>query len=125
MNSKVYLVMESCLMEAEILNPGCSKSGIKLVKYLWKQDGSPGPREGVELLGPVVFQDDPTNPNDCVTHTLDVALQKMQLKFDIKVAENKIKAEDCLLEIKKYSKDIKKLVLGKDSYTSPFTGQRV
>ena len=117
--------MDNHLMETEILNPGSPSTGLKLVKFLWKQDGVTGPRLGQELLGPLVFNDDPALDKDCLTHTLEIALQKMQLKFNNKVAINQVKAEDCLREVKKYSVDIKKLILGEDSYTSPFTGKQV
>jgi len=72
---------------------------------------------GSYLQGPGVFIDDPSKGG--LTRSLDIALQKLQLLFDL----NTKKAEEFLKKLEKYSSmNARELVLGKEDYISPFTG---
>lgn len=128
---KAYLVMDDYLMETELIHKcspciygaslkKCPDNKIKFTRLLWLDSDRNEielvrPRLGSWINGPVVFNDDPSNPKNCITRFLDIALQKLQLKFDHKASDARDKVKSFLKDAEKYSTmNAKKLVLDTD-----------
>ena len=121
-----YIVLDDALYSVELFDPKSSRPAIKIRDTLWKETAAILPRGHIVnvLRGKVVFNDDPKDHKNCLTHTLEVALQKLQLNFDLKAADCKKKAAEIVKEYEKYSSlNAKELILKSETYVSPFTGK--